>query len=408
MAWGGDAFLQGLDHHLTSLEIHTDVSGNTLEFEHLGTLAALQALTLVTPLPDENDDEDVPTLLVATLPGALTKLVLDSVSPRDTAQFLWDIRTLGELDLRDTVLLCDGDAGAAQALAGAQLTRLSLLSSGLDATQRLPITLKELCVDHFTLDQNDVDEDGVLGLLEHLTRLTALEVLALSGCYLGGQVSVDVPVSLAPLKNLFHIALDSNTQPLDAVTDLHLLTRLVHLDLSTSQVAADGLRLPASLQHLDLRNCGLEEVPPGVSTLTALVELDLGGQEVRGGFTALEPLHALEDLDLSEMPLQELPSSLSCLGALQTLRLMDTDIDHDTMTAYSALTALTALTLVDLRRTSNILLDSFREDALAVLGDSRWVATEDKIHSEAAEDREAKEVPHGLFPLAVMGLVVEM
>ena len=105
---------------------------------------------------------------------------------------------------------------------------------------------------------------------------------------------------------------------------LRSLTCLSSLQLSRNELRHGWQHLrPLSqqLKLLNLRCCGLAEVPQELSVLVALSSLHLEGNHLRGGRQHLPPLRHLQFLDLSWCQLAEVPQDLSCLAALSSLSL---------------------------------------------------------------------------------------
>lgn len=75
------------------------------------------------------------------------------------------------------------------------------------------------------------------------------------------------------------------------------------------------------LTALSLTECGLRELPPGLSTLSALQRCALSSNRLDRayGWPGLTHLHQLSDLDLGACSLTTVPASLSRLTGLQQL-----------------------------------------------------------------------------------------
>lgn len=109
---------------------------------------------------------------------------------------------------------------------------------------------------------------------------------------------------------------------------------------------------PACLQ--DLRRCSLCSVPPALSALRALQDLDLSFNCVgRGGEGACQPLRhvtSLTRLALVACSLRALPAQLSALKGLQDLAVDRNEaLGAGRMGTFAPLAALTALTRLGLR-----------------------------------------------------------
>jgi hypothetical protein len=108
----------------------------------------------------------------------------------------------------------------------------------------------------------------------------------------------------------------------------------------------DALKDPASVTSLRLNGRGLTAIPPDVSKLVNLVELDLSGNEITDAGSAVPALAKLEKLNLSNNRLTSVPSGICQLKALKGLNLSSNRI------ASGSLGCLTSLEWVYLNNNS--------------------------------------------------------
>lgn len=151
-----------------------------------------------------------------------------------------------------------------------------------------------------------------------LQPLAQLLELHLKACGLAA-----VPAALSHCTQLVSLALSYNRLA-GGWENLGHLSRLVALDMSgcgAAPAAIPHLPAPRLLRHLGLARCDLAEVPTWVSALTALIELNLGSNEIRGGWDHLRPLVHLERLSLFGNRFHNVPAAVSVLTALTALDL---------------------------------------------------------------------------------------
>lgn len=89
--------------------------------------------------------------------------------------------------------------------------------------------------------------------------------------------------------------------------------------LPSATVIQARISAAASTGRLDLSNCGLEEVPPQVFSLTDLVDLSLAGNNITHIQDDIQNLTSLRRLGLSGNWLSELPASIGKLKQLENL-----------------------------------------------------------------------------------------
>ncbi len=126
---------------------------------------------------------------------------------------------------------------------------------------------------------------------------------------------------LQPLVQLQYLSLSHAAQ---LPTSMPLLPQLTRLDLSycgTVPAFSDQSAALHRLRALDLTMCFLTEVPAAVAALTALTLLQLGFNQLAGGFDHLRPLAQLQVLWLHANDLAEVPPVVAALTALQHLSL---------------------------------------------------------------------------------------
>lgn len=162
-----------------------------------------------------------------------------------------------------------------------------------------------------------------------LSELTALTALAVGGNPIGywdtGTSSLQY---LQPLARLADLDLH-NCSLRELPAALAQLTALTRLDLAANQRLTGGtaagwqhLRPLRQLRELSAACCGLQQLPPDFSALTALTRLSLASNDgLKGGWEHLQPLQQLADLSLDNCGLREVPEGLSHLVGLARLDL---------------------------------------------------------------------------------------
>ena len=232
-----------------------------------------------------------------------------------------------------------------------ELRELSLSKCAL---KRVPAELETLA--HLT--RLDVGHNGITGGWEHLPR--QLRVLHLPYCTDDMRERVvmhlgtlrQVPAALAALTALEDLRLHGNLiqegwdnlpatlQRLDLCdcglgevpAPLGRLARLTELKLSLNGVRRGWDRLPRQLRSLGLycatgnsvayRFTGewsLEEVPAALTALTELEHLDIGGNKLQDGWDHMPP--QLRQLSLTDCHLESVPAALETMGQLTKLSL---------------------------------------------------------------------------------------
>lgn len=207
------------------------------------------------------------------------------------------------------------------------LTALQWLSLSASALRQLPEDMSALTrLTFLQLGNNRNLSTGSLGaVLQHLVRLRGLWLSYIP--HLADPGSLDgllhVLRGLPELQSLWLRECGLTELP-EGMTALSSLT---HLDLRSN---LDGLA-PASLDRvlpnltalrsLDLSSCCLVEVPAGISSSTCLTHLNLNFNPIRCGWHHLRPLARLCELKLAHAGLAELPPDLTALQALQRLNL---------------------------------------------------------------------------------------
>ncbi|GAB4822975.1 hypothetical protein N2152v2_010021 [Parachlorella kessleri] len=197
----------------------------------------------------------------------------------------------------------------------------------------------------------------------NLAALAALQsLLADSNPSLGRHVST----AFAPLRALTRLtALQLSVYAPKRLPTLlaALSTSLASLELTGNlqvDISLPGLERLTALTRLVLAECELPRLPPQVSALTRLAELQLAGsglsdEEGRPAhLQLLSALPALTHLDLSSCSLRRPPAALSLLQRLRCLGLGGNftlrHIGEAQSDMWQPLAALTALTRLDLRR----------------------------------------------------------
>ena len=190
----------------------------------------------------------------------------------------------------------------------------------------------------------DEDEDHVPDApsyqLQHAQLLSQLEVLDIDGMLTEGA---DTTLAALPrLRELNLSGSDLRTVPASMAS----LTRLTRLDLSFTRVTSEWQRLPLQLERLDFRMIGLSVLPPELSRLSRLTEMDLtcNTQLEGGSLQVLGRLGSLLKLRLCVCHLVDaaildvaLPTTLQCL-----------DLAYKRLTAVpAALAPLTGLAGLD-------------------------------------------------------------
>ena len=128
------------------------------------------------------------------------------------------------------------------------------------------------------------------------------------------------------------------------------LARLSSLkELVVHQASAVEFRSPLlGLTSLKVADCSIGTLPPGLSTLTRLVKLEVYGARLGGAdLSALSRLRALALLCLSRCGLRAFPTELRALPNLQRLLLQGTAGSVEQLDAISALGKLRDLSLAD-------------------------------------------------------------
>ena len=138
-----------------------------------------------------------------------------------------------------------------------------------------------------------------------------------------------------------------------SLTALHG-TRIVTVDMSfCKSPPVDSLSGFSELRELDLTRCGLRVVPPALSGLTALEDLNLWGNEQLGqeggGLEQLATLTRLRSLKLGCCSLRAVPPALSGLTALEDLNLCCNEQrgSGGSQEQLAAMTRLRSLKLLD-------------------------------------------------------------
>lgn len=137
-----------------------------------------------------------------------------------------------------------------------------------------------------------------------------------------------------------------NLQAKEQLTALVSLEKLSLADCALSDELSTGMSRLAALKTLDLSGCPFSEVPPSVSTLSALTVLNLSRCELLAElFDGISCLTALRSLSLSSCKaLEALPVAISCLTALDSLKLRwCTSLAHIPPEALSRLGALSSI-----------------------------------------------------------------
>jgi hypothetical protein len=100
---------------------------------------------------------------------------------------------------------------------------------------------------------------------------------------------------------------------------------------------SDALRDPTSVTSLRLQRQGLNSVPPDISKLTNLLELDLSGNEISDAGNSISALTKLEKLDMSGNRLTQIPTAICQLKNLKSLNLSGNRISSGSLACLSAL-----------------------------------------------------------------------
>ncbi|GAB4824094.1 hypothetical protein N2152v2_011140 [Parachlorella kessleri] len=286
-------------------------------------------LTSLTVLFRDGDDEKFRFIEELTI----TRIPIDAELGFDLMKAARCLsRGLTSLDLS----FCSPDVGhnpAAAALQGDSLHQLDQLAS-LMRLERLHL-------------------NGLLGGQQRVpTALSTLTSLRLQGhnpmvlrgigsllllCELRLQDLSEWPSGLESLQRLTHLALKAG-RTLDLPAGCALPPQLRHLEVSadpeadTCAIVLPSLSNLGQLQHLNLKECDLDELLdslPHLSCLTLLrlrfcsLEEDLG---VEGGRLQLSHLAALQHLQVESCTLSEAPAGLRQLSALTELVLAGNDI----------------------------------------------------------------------------------
>ena len=169
------------------------------------------------------------------------------------------------------------------------------------------------------------------GSLQQLSSLTGLQALQLM--YMWGLPAGQAPPGGSPLdfltpafSRLDNLALRG--AGLDALPPaVTALRQLTDLDLSYSQFSVpgclEGLQQLSNLRWLILQAAGLEALPPAVTALRQLTHLDLSSNLLLapGCLEGLQQLSNLRWLSLCACSLARLPPQLAALSALGDLRM---------------------------------------------------------------------------------------
>ncbi|GAB4822936.1 hypothetical protein N2152v2_009982 [Parachlorella kessleri] len=143
---------------------------------------------------------------------------------------------------------------------------------------------------------------------------------------------------------------------LSALTALKVLDIADRMEPDGAQAAAAFAPLAAltQLTALRLQHCGLCKLPRQLSALSASLQfLDLAsnwdlGDWVAGSMRPLNSLSALTSLDMTRCGLPCIPPQLSAMGSLQQLQLFGNDMTGARPKSWEPLRRLTCLTLLDL------------------------------------------------------------
>jgi hypothetical protein len=239
--------------------------------------------------------------------GGLRRLAIDGRlgSPEDI------LACLAGAPLRELVLTNNAavgaDAGRVLRPLGSLSGSLTSLDLGSNRLRQLPAELSALrALGALSLSGNSVLWQGGEAGLRPLQHLTSLTRLALGSCRLKR-----LPQQLSALRgSLKELDLSFNAWPAGEA-GRSALQPLAHLSLLT---------------RLDLHSCGLESLPPQLSSLSVLRDLNLNSNAalVRGGASALAPLGHLQALTRLRMCgcwVSRLPPKLPALESLVDLNL---------------------------------------------------------------------------------------
>ena len=168
----------------------------------------------------------------------------------------------------------------------------------------------------------------VTGNWAELWRLTRLETLRLPAPVPSFFAQIE---QLSQLTRLQHLQLHntgikqlpSGLTAVTTLTELHLVNSVVNIGLGNHLEGGwEHLRSLPRLLALRFNACGLRRLPSELAHLTGLSLLGLSSNVVLwGGWEHLGPLKRLRELDLSHCSLVELPEEVSCLTALTCLAL---------------------------------------------------------------------------------------
>lgn len=232
-----------------------------------------------------------------------------------------------------------------------RLTQLRLTSNRL--TGNFPFQVNDL-----PLKELDLSMNGFVGTLpSSIGNLTLLESLRLGSNFFHDHL----PSELGSLSSLTSISLASNKFSGLLPGSLGGITNLVTLNLalnSFSGALTDEIFSGwTKLQHLDLSSNAFRALPDDLAGFTALTELNIYSNTLRGSFPAsLGALSQLEVLDLSFNELTGRVDEQVVRGWQSVRRLaLSFNLLSGTITsAFGSLTELTSLTLDSNRFTSTI------------------------------------------------------
>ena len=98
--------------------------------------------------------------------------------------------------------------------------------------------------------------------------------------------------------------------------------RLITLNMAHNRLSRNAIHVVcqlATLQHLDLQDNGLTELPEEIRQLTRMSTLNLANNRISlEGIKNLCELSHVQTLDLSENELTELPTEIGLLQSLRT------------------------------------------------------------------------------------------
>ena len=245
------------------------------------------------------------------------------------------------------------------------LTNLQLLYLyGNELTGEIPDLSALTNLTELVLSQNRLTGE----IPAELGSLTNLQLLSLWGNDLTGEI----PSELDGLSTLFWLYLSENRLT-GEIPDLSALTGLTHLHLSQNRLTGEipsSLNSLTNLTQLYLNQNQLTGELPDLSGLTALTQLGLGGNNLNlswaafgsGGMLPLESSTALTLLYLDDSGLEgAIPSWLGNHAGLEDLRLHGNNLDG----GWRALEPLTALTVLEMS------LDAFSGNGLLVWFDGQ-------------------------------------